>query len=1302
MTFTAVDTGTGPFTYQWYLNGVPISGATSSIYTIAETIGSMNGFVYTVTVTDAAGSATSQACTLKVNTPPSITVPPANQTVYVGQAGTFSVTAAGTSPLSYQWYLNRTPISGATSNSYTTPSTTTIGSNFSYTVTAANAAGSVTSSTATLTVMPLVPTLVFASIPTETYGNAPFTVSATSASSGAITYSLVSGPGNVTSGGTVAITGAGTIVIAASQAASGNDAAASTTTSVLVEQEVPNLVFAPVPTKAYGSAPFTITVTSASSGTITYSLVSGPATVSNSGTVTITGTGTIVIEASQSASGNYAAASANTSVTVSAEAQTITFANPGTQTVATPLALLASSTSGLTVVFSSTTPSVCTVSGTSATFMATGTCTIDANQAGNSVYAAAPVVAQSFTVNGEAQTIAFANPGSQIVGTPRTLSASSSSGLSVAFSPTTSSVCTVSGTSATFLTAGTCTIDANQVGNSVYAAAPIVAQSFTVANSTPVASTLAGSSAAPPFNGSINLTPTFSGGTGVIGTAGVGSSNITASATSGQSYPTPGVTSHTIFTLTVTGSGGTTASTTFAATPTSVSITPISPANQTSAPATVNFGAIANGGATDNLTWSASGGSITSAGVWTAPNTAGSYTITATSLDDSAVYVTTTTIISLPVITLQPLSKNVCSGYNPSFTIAASYAGGYQWYKGASEVGTGTTLTFSEVTSASDGSYICNVSNAAGTVTSNTAVLNVLTATTPAIASNPQSVSVYGTQTATFSVSATGTGALSYQWYTGAPPNGTAISGATSNTYTTAALTTANNGTEYYATVTDNNCTDTTLTSTAATLTVTDEDTALPPTITVQPTAQTATVDGTATFSVTATGGGASPHELVYQWYRVPYSASMATSAGTAISGATSSTYTVPAAETAQSNDGDNYYVIVTNGYGSALSTRAMLSVGAGISMNITGQPTTEYIPVDTLASFTVTVNCVGCTPAYQWYWLVPGATTGTALTDGAVTSGQLNGATISGSATSSLTLENVPSTASAGLFYAIVTSTNDGTQISGTNPLTSNKGGLFVGSLGSIGNPTAGDGLCNSTLNWVLNGTLPGTVSGDVPYQNTSNCSMELTNNGGSEYASVYWPTLISTANFSVSFTVAMSSGVTPADGFTMILADPSQGATTASVGALGEGLGAAGIPGFVLGFDTFQNGNDNGGPLQNDCSVAGNSFNGACDPVTVPYMAVGSGAGPLWENPWTYVNGNLNTQSSNDYSAQTFANATHSYVVTVVAGVMTVTMDGYELFTGSVTLPPVAYLGFTASTGGAFESVTFSSLTATVSAPH
>jgi hypothetical protein len=106
------------------------------------------------------------------------------------------------------------------------------------------------------------------------------------------------------------------------------------------------------------------------------------------------------------------------------------------------------------------------------------------------------MVAQSFTVNAApltAQTIAFANPGAQTVGTPLTLSATATSGLAVSFASTTASVCTVSGAQATFLATGACTIDAMHAGNSTYAAATMVAQSFTV-NAAPTPTFTVGSS----------------------------------------------------------------------------------------------------------------------------------------------------------------------------------------------------------------------------------------------------------------------------------------------------------------------------------------------------------------------------------------------------------------------------------------------------------------------------------------------------------------------------------------------------------------------------------------------------------------------------------------------------------------------------------------------------------------------------------------------------------------------------------------------------------------------------------------
>ena len=83
---------------------------------------------------------------------PYITAQPVNQTVTAGQTATFSVTAAGTAPLAYQWQKNGADIAGATGASYTTPVTTTADSGEQFRVAVSNSAGSVTSMPATLTV----------------------------------------------------------------------------------------------------------------------------------------------------------------------------------------------------------------------------------------------------------------------------------------------------------------------------------------------------------------------------------------------------------------------------------------------------------------------------------------------------------------------------------------------------------------------------------------------------------------------------------------------------------------------------------------------------------------------------------------------------------------------------------------------------------------------------------------------------------------------------------------------------------------------------------------------------------------------------------------------------------------------------------------------------------------------------------------------------------------------------------------------------------------------------------------------
>jgi len=167
-------------------------------------------------------------------------------------------------------------------------------------------------------------------------------------------------------------------------------------------------------------------------------------------------------------------------LTVPFTAQAITFGAIPAQTVGAPLSLSATASSGLGVSFSSSTGSVCTVTGAAVTFVSSGSCTITATQAGNNIYSAATSVTRSFTVNAEAQTITFAAIASQTVGTPLSLTASASSGLIVTFVSSTTSVCTVSGSAATFLTPGSCSITAAQAGNGVFAAATSVTQSFSV------------------------------------------------------------------------------------------------------------------------------------------------------------------------------------------------------------------------------------------------------------------------------------------------------------------------------------------------------------------------------------------------------------------------------------------------------------------------------------------------------------------------------------------------------------------------------------------------------------------------------------------------------------------------------------------------------------------------------------------------------------------------------------------------------------------------------------------------------
>src|SRR5258707_1989369 len=130
------------------------------------------------------------------------------------------------------------------------------------------------SKNASFTVGLAAPTISF-TVPNQTYGAAPFTVAATSNSTGAFTYSVVSGPATI-AGSTVTLTGAGTVVLMASEAADSNYTAATKNASFTVGLAAPTISFT-VPNQTYGAAPFSVSATSNSTGAFTYSTASRPA-----------------------------------------------------------------------------------------------------------------------------------------------------------------------------------------------------------------------------------------------------------------------------------------------------------------------------------------------------------------------------------------------------------------------------------------------------------------------------------------------------------------------------------------------------------------------------------------------------------------------------------------------------------------------------------------------------------------------------------------------------------------------------------------------------------------------------------------------------------------------------------------------------------------------------------------------------------------------------------------------------------------------------------------------------------------
>jgi hypothetical protein len=148
--FSVVASGTGTLSYQWRFNGTSIPGATASTYSITS-FQTTDAGTYSVVITNAFGSATSDDAILSITPPPSITSQPASQSVDLGSTASFSVSATGAGTLTYQWSHNGTSILGATASTYSITSVPASDAG-SYVVAVGNAAGRTTSANAILTV----------------------------------------------------------------------------------------------------------------------------------------------------------------------------------------------------------------------------------------------------------------------------------------------------------------------------------------------------------------------------------------------------------------------------------------------------------------------------------------------------------------------------------------------------------------------------------------------------------------------------------------------------------------------------------------------------------------------------------------------------------------------------------------------------------------------------------------------------------------------------------------------------------------------------------------------------------------------------------------------------------------------------------------------------------------------------------------------------------------------------------------------------------------------------------------------
>uniref|UniRef100_UPI003F4955FB putative Ig domain-containing protein n=1 Tax=Ensifer adhaerens TaxID=106592 RepID=UPI003F4955FB len=413
MSIAAVN-GLGTVTYSLASGTLPPGlGLASASGAITGTPTVAGAFSFTITATDMHSRTASESYSINV-----VAIAPDAPTGAAAMANDASARVSFSAPAfnggsSITGYTVTASPGGVTATGPSSPidvTGLTNGLSYTFTVAATNLAGTGVASGASNAVTPKAPqTITFANPGSQTFGTTP-TLTATASSSLPVSFtSATAGVCTIDPGGKLAFQSMGTCTIHADQTGdAATEAAPRVSQSFIVNAVAPAAPTGVVATAGDSQAMVAFVAPSSNGGALIsrYVVTSSPDGLTGDGTsspVVITGltngtsyTFTVVAENNAGPGPASAASNAVTPRTI----QTITFANPGAQSFGTTPTLSASSDSGLTVSFTSSTTAVCTISPAGLlTFVSIGTCTINADQAGDSTYLPASQVSRSFVVN---------------------------------------------------------------------------------------------------------------------------------------------------------------------------------------------------------------------------------------------------------------------------------------------------------------------------------------------------------------------------------------------------------------------------------------------------------------------------------------------------------------------------------------------------------------------------------------------------------------------------------------------------------------------------------------------------------------------------------------------------------------------------------------------------------------------------------------------------------------------------------------------------------------------------------------